>query len=282
VSLRALLREPIVHFLALGTALFVLSGWRDIVGARTQSILVSAGQSRSLAAMFERTWMRPPTAEELQGLVRDHLREEVAYREALVMGLDRDDTIIRRRLRQKLEFLSDELSQPEPTEAELRAYHAAHPDAFREEPRASFQQVFLDPDRHDGELARDVERLLMRLRSSADALAWRSAGDATLLEPEFRDARISEVADGFGRDFAERLANVEPGVWSGPIPSAYGVHLVLVRERTAGSVATFEGVREAVRREWENARRIAATDALYDRLLERYEVTIESIPAGAR
>jgi hypothetical protein len=275
-----LAREPLVHFLLLGAALFALSGLVGGAGGGKPRIVVSAGQIESLAATFQRTWMRPPTAEELEGLVRDYVREEVAYREALALGLDRDDTVIRRRMRQKLEFLTEEVAQAEPGEAELRAYLARHADAFREEDRFTFDQVFLDPDRHGAELARDVERLLAELRRGRGA-DLRRLSDSTLLETRFENASLSEVASAFGSDFAARLETLPERVWQGPLSSGYGLHLVRVETRTTGDVPPFDRVRESVRREWENEQRLARTDALYRKLLEGYTVTIEAPPAAA-
>ena len=189
------MREPLVQFLLLGAALFALSGL--IAGRRLgkERIVVSRGQIESLAAMFERTWMRPPTVDELDGLVRDHLREEVAYREARAMGLERDDTVIRRRLRQKLEFLSEQVMEVEPTDAELAAYLAAHPEAFRQEGSVSFVQVFLDPERR-GERPRGRRRRGSWATCGEPVRPPTRAplGDPTLLEPEMTTATPSEIA----------------------------------------------------------------------------------------
>jgi parvulin-like peptidyl-prolyl cis-trans isomerase-like protein len=273
-ALRRWLREPLLHFLVLGAALFALHAW---VGGATddkEKIVVSAGQIDSLAAMFARTWMRAPTAEELAGLVRDYVREEVAYREALAAGLDRDDTIVRRRLRQKLEFIYEEVAQSEPGDAELAAYLALHRQAFRSEDRVTFTQVFVDPGAHGETLDDHAARLLARLRSGAGDPQRLS--DATLLETRFEEATTADIAGTFGSDFVARLRAQAPGRWQGPLSSGYGLHLVKVDKWTPGAVPPLSSVREAVLREWQNEHRRAALDELYARLLDRYAVTVET------
>ena len=280
VRLSRLAREPLVHFLLLGAALFAVSGVIGRSGAGKQKIVVSAGQVESLAAAFQRTWMRPPTVEELQGLVREYVREEVAYREALALGLDRDDTVIRRRMRQKLEFLAEDVTQTEPGEAELRAYLERHRDTFREEDRFTFDQVFLDPGRRGEAIGRDTERLLTELRQSGGADLSRLS-DSILLETRFENASLSEIANAFGADFAARLEELPTGSWQGPLPSGYGLHLVRVGARSEGLVPPLERVREDVLREWQNEHRLAQTEELYRKLFENYTVTVEAPPAAA-
>ncbi len=170
--LKLLVREPLVHFLVLGAALFLLDAWlRPMsVPAGRGEIVVGDARVRNLASNFARTWQRPPTKEELDGLVESYVREEVMVREALALGLDRDDAIIRRRLQQKVEFVSEEASAlAMPTDDELRAYLAAHADTFRTEPRASFAQVYLDPSKHGAVLEAEAKRLLDTLNRPGGA-----------------------------------------------------------------------------------------------------------------
>jgi hypothetical protein len=275
--MKRLIREPLVHFLLLGAGLFLAY---DFVGMRTDgepgTIVVTQGRIENLAATFARTWQRPPTEEELGGLIQDYVREEVAARQALAMGLDRDDTIIRRRLRQKLEFISEDLaSQAEPTDDELRAYLNAHPDAFGVERRLSFSQVYLNLEAHRESLADDAARLLAELnRDGAAVDAW-ALGDATLLEHTFENVPAREVVKQFGDKFAAKLDELPVGRWQGPVESGYGAHLVLVRERTEGRLPSLDDVRDAVRREWANARRLEANEKFYQSLVKRYTVTID-------
>ena len=279
------LEEPLVHFLVLGGLIFAGYGLLD--GNRATApgrIVVSQGQLASMREAFARTWQRPPTAEEWEGLIRDRVREEVYCREAMALGLDKDDTVIRRRLRQKMEFVSEDIAAPvPPTDAELGAYLSAHADSFRVEERFTFTQVFLNPEKHGDRLARDTAQLLARLNEAASAADASMLGDSFLLERRFVAVPASEVAKQFGAPFAAKLGRISPGRWQGPVESGYGLHLVWVSERTEGGVPALADVRDAVRREWDSARRREANEEFYAKRLERYTVTIEGLePAEAR
>ncbi len=270
-----ILREPLLHFLLLGAAIFGgYSLLSDTRATRPGNIVVTEGRIEALVAAFTRTWQRPPTASEREGLIRDYIREEVYVREAIALGLDRDDIVIRRRLRQKLEFVSEDLAaQAEPTDGQLRAYLSAHPDAFRVEPRYTFRQVFLNPQRRGGQLPHDATRLLARLRQ-ADADPD-SLGDSSLLDHTFQALPASLVAEQFGDQFAAALGGLPTGEWRGPVVSTYGAHLVLVGDRADGRVPALEDVRDVVRRDWANAQRTEASEKYYQALLRRYAVTVE-------
>jgi len=276
VRLKALLREPLVHFLAIGACLFFYFEWRGGgSGPDSRRIVVGAGQVQHLAAGFTRTWQRPPSEAELKGLIDEFVREELAYREAVSMGLDRDDTIIRRRLRQKLEFLAeDAAAAATPNEAELQAWLKAHPEAFRLEPQLALRQLYLDPERHGQTTRREAERLLERLRAAGPDAAIEGLGDSLMLPQEVELAPRREIARLFGQDFADRVQALEPGRWQGPIESGYGLHLVLVRQRVDGRLPPLEEVRPLVERELLSERRKQVIDQMYEKLLARYEVTL--------
>jgi PPIC-type PPIASE domain len=270
-----LLKEPLLHFLLLGAAIF--GTYRLLSDARaTQpgSIVLTQGRIEALVAAFTRTWQRPPTASEREGLIRDYIREEIYVREAIALGLDQDDMVIRRRLRQKLEFVSEDLTAPaEPTDGQLSAYLAAHPDAFRVEPRYTFRQVFLDPRRRGDQLAHDAARLLARVRQAG--IDPDTLGDTSLLDRRFEALPASLAAEQFGDQFAAALGELPIGQWRGPVASTYGAHLVLVDHRTDGRVPALEEMRDVVRRDWANAQRTEASEKYYQALLRRYTVTVE-------
>jgi hypothetical protein len=275
---KRLLKEPLVHFLLLGGVIFMAySGMSQPGGDEPGKIIITQGQIESLVTGFARTWQRPPSPEELASLIRDRVQEEVYYREALALGLDKDDTIIRRRLRQKMEFVSEDLAaQAEPTDTDLNAYLQAHANNFRVEPRFTLRQVYLNPKKHGENLARDAAQLLAQL-NQADAKADVSAmGDSFLLDNHFEAVPASEVAKQFGAEFAAKLAGISPGQWQGPVESGFGVHLVFVSQRTEAGAPALADVRDAVRREWDNARRLEANEKFYQELLKRYTVTIEN------
>jgi hypothetical protein len=229
-----------------------------------------------MAEGFTRTWRRPPTREEMEGLIRDRVQEEVYCREAMALGLDKDDTIIRRRLRQKIEFVTDDVATlAEPTDDELGAYLKAHAETFRLQRQFTFSQVYLNPEQHGENLTRDTEQLLAQLQDAGDKVDVSAMGDSFLLEHKFQSLPTSEVVKQFGEKFAAKLGELSPRQWQGPVESGYGVHLVWISERTEGRLPALAEVRDAVRREWANARRLEANEKFYQELLKHYTVTIE-------
>jgi hypothetical protein len=271
-------REPLVHFLAIGAALFLFFAWRG-GGAASDRIVVTPGRIEHLVAGFTRTWQRPPSAAELGGLVEDFVRDEVATREATAMGLDADDTIIRRRLRQKLEFLvEDAAAAATPTEEELARFLAEHEERFRKEQQISLRQVYVSRDRRGDATAADAGRLLEELRALGPSAPIEEKGDPLMVPRELELATRSDVARLFGDDFAAAVFALEPGVWSGPVESGYGPHLVLVTEVQNGALPPLEAVRPQVERDLLDARRRQQLDAMYAELLEKYEVVVENVP----
>jgi hypothetical protein len=278
-------KEPLLHFLFLGAILFVAYSMMQTPGRGDEpgEIVVTQGQIEHLAASFARTWQRPPSGEELAGLVRDRIREEVYYREAMAMGLDKDDTVIRRRLRQKMEFISDDIAaRTEPTDEQLNTYLQTHADMFRVEPRFTFGQVYLNPEKRGEDLDRDMMKLLSLLNQPDNNTDLATLGDSLMLEQQFVALPASEVAKRFGEHFAAQLGELIPGAWQGPVESGYGVHLVLVSERSEGQLPMLADVRDSVRREWDNAMRLEANEKFYQELLKRYTVTIEGLDLAAQ
>ena len=266
------LREPLVHFLLIGAALFAAFSF---LGKRTgntpSQIVITPGRIEHLAATYNRVHGRPPMPEELAGLIREYIREEVYYREALALGLDKDDPVIRNRLRLKMEFVSDDIAaQTEPTDAQLQAYLQAHPDAFRIEPRLTFRQIFFEAAHAPAAAA-----LLPQLNKAGADANLAGLGDPFLLEGKFTAVPADEIAKQFGDKFAAQLIVLPTGQWLGPIESGYGEHLVFIADRTTGRLPALAEVRDVVRREWLNARRTEATEKFYQALLKRYKVTIE-------
>jgi hypothetical protein len=260
-----------VHFLVGGALLFALFGEVAGPGAdRSERIVVSQDQVAMLVQSFERTWMRPPGEAELRGLIDDFVTEEVLYREALALGLDRDDLIVRRRMRQKMEFLNDGLSEREPDDAELRAYLEANAERFAVEPRFSFEQVFVSAER-PGSPDERAARLLARLADGEDPAGL---ADPTLLPRSLTQATPREVAAAFGASFAQALAEAPEGRWSGPVASSFGLHLVRVGAREPGRAPALEEVRGAVAREWAASERTQERERFYDELRARYEVEV--------
>jgi len=279
--LKSLIKEPLLHFLAAGAALFLYFHWSG-AGSGTASgrIVLTAGQIGHLSSGFAQTWRRPPTDTELKSLIDDWVREEIAVREAMAMGLDRDDTIIRRRLRQKLEFLAEDVTtSAPPTERELQAWLEAHADSYRSEPQVAFRQVYVSRERRGTRTEADARAILARLTAAGPGAKIDNLGDPITLPQENDLAPHSDIARTFGQDFAARIETIAPGKWTGPVESGYGLHLVLVRGRDKESLPDLAAVRPDVERDFLEERRKRHLAAMYQRLLEKHSVVIER-PAG--
>jgi hypothetical protein len=277
-----LLREPLLHFLVLGAALFGLFSVVNKKDAEAPAkVVISESRVATLSDRFARTWRRPPTEQELRGLIEDDIRDEIFYREGRAAGLDRDDFVIRRRVRQKMEFLAEDMAAAEPSEEQLAAYLASNPDRFRTEDRLTFRHVFLSATRRGGALERDAKQITATLVHTNATAEAAPVGDPFLLGETFRQMPQSDVVRTFGEGFAKQLAAVDPGRWQGPISSSFGAHFIFIDERSTGSLPPLDAVREAVQREWSNARRIEAEDKLYRTLRDRYQIVVEKPPKAA-
>jgi hypothetical protein len=277
IILRKLIREPLFHFLLLGAMIFLMAGQvrSGRVGSR-EKILVTQSGIESIVVGFSRTWMRPPTQEELQGLVDDYVREEVLYREAKAMGLDQDDVIVRRRMRQKFEFLAEDLAARTgpPTDQELEAYLRQHADKYSEEASFSFEHVFFSREKRGASADVEATAMLARL-SGKDAIDIEKLGDAFLLPSRFEKTSAGETARLFGEKFAKELNKTQLGTWAGPIESSYGLHLVRVNARIPGVATPLANVRESVLRDLLSDRRKQELDTQYEKLRARYTVVVE-------
>jgi hypothetical protein len=275
-KLAAFCREPLVHFLVIGTGLFLF--WYtvgDRVSPQPNRIAISPAHVERLAQVFAKTRLRPPSPEELAGLVEQEIEEEVLYREALAMGLDQGDLIIRRRLCQKMDFLADDLSAVQnPNDEQLQAFLSRHASKFGGEPLTSFAQVFVNRAQRGQAAAAEAQRLLALLDGTAPP-DWHEVGDPLPLPQEYAAVPEVEVARLFGRDFPKELARLPVGRWAGPVMSGYGLHLVLVRERTAGQPLALREVRDAVVREWQAERQQEMKEDLRRQLRAKYAVTVE-------
>lgn len=274
------IREPLLHFLLIGSGLFLLFNvLNDGAVENPNRIVISQGQVELLAASFARTWERPATHEEMQNLVDDYLRDEVYYREALALGLDEGDNVIRRRLRQKLGFiLEDTAALLDPSDAELTAYMIEHAEQFRFQPQLSFRQVYLSTDTRS-DIEADARAVLAALRAGEDP---QLLGDQIMLSDEYVLASQEDVERRFGGDFAHQLLALAPGDWVGPLSSGYGAHLVLITELRPGRMPELDEVMADVKGEWLLARTEQLKQDTFRELLKNYEVVMQATltPSG--
>ena len=270
------LREPLFHFIVLGALIFAVYGQMAGKGSSKKEIFISQGQQENLANTFFRTWQRPPSAEEFKGLLDDYVRQEIAYRESQNMGLDKDDIIVRRRMRQKLELLAEDVaSLAVPSDEQLEAFLTEHVEDYELEPVISLRQVYFSPDRRGQAAEADALAALEQLQGAAFEVDPEELGDPLPLPYALDGLRQGEIGRRFGEQFVEGLQDLETGQWSGPIQSGFGLHLVFLDERIDGRTPSLDEVRAAVQRDWFNQRRRESVDGLYERLAENYTIEIE-------
>ncbi|QFI69067.1 peptidyl-prolyl cis-trans isomerase [Sinorhizobium alkalisoli] len=270
-----LLKEPLVHFAIAGAALFVAHAWLNSeAGADRPEIRLDDGHLRWITETWTGQWGRAPSEEELRGLVAELVKEELLANEARALGLDQDDTIIRRRLAQKVAFLIEDTARlAEPTEDDLRQFYDAHPDRFRQEARVSFVHVFFSGSKRQ-DAAADARRVL----AASDGLgetAIIEQGDQWLAEARLEDDTQSDIAAQFGPEFSQEVVALKAGEWSGPIESAFGQHLVHVSEIAPPAIRPFAEVKSEVLAQWQDEERRRYQERYFAELLEKYEIVAE-------
>ncbi len=277
--LKALAREPLIHFLLIGGGIYGLYGISSsgVDYADERTIAISAGDLEALSGRWSQLWNRPPTEAELAGLVDEHVRRRILHREALAMGLDVGDVVIERRLAQKLERVAEGLITPlEPSVEELRAWYAEHPDHFKRPDRYSFAQIYFSPDERGSAAADDARKTLETIRTlGAAPRDLRDYGDRLMLRPAYQDVSQAEITKLFGPEFARAVVELEPGAFRGPIESGYGVHLVRLDEVVLSPPPAFESVRAQIREVWTAERIDERSERFIRELMDRYEVVIE-------
>lgn len=267
---RSLWRQPLVHFLVAGVAIFALNELRDPPEpAGSHRIVVTVAAVERMAGLWQKTWGRPPSEAELQALVRDYIKEEIYYREALRLGLDVNDTVIRRRLRQKMEFLTNSDAETlTPDDASLQAFYEQNAEKYRKSPVYDFEQVYFSNEN----VAR-IARALQALRSGTDS---QSLGDPISLPAAITGADESGIARTFGSAFYAGLQSLEPNAWSGPVTSGFGQHIVRINRKDPARQLTLNEARKTVENDWRAAQRTAALDAAFQQLRAGYEIEIET------
>jgi hypothetical protein len=275
-AMKRLLNEPLLHFLVLGALIFAVYSWLNRSLPRGTSaagtVRITSNEIAWLKETWSRQWQREPTRDELRGLVTDFLKEELLAREARSLGLDQNDTIVRRRLAQKLEFLvQDTSSLAEPTEEDLRRFYKANLGRFQTDARISFTQVFFSREKRTA-AATEAKAALSDLSRGANPA---DLGDRLLVDSEIVDADMQSVAGQFGREFANAVFALKPADWSGPIESGYGLHLVRVSEVTLAKRREFSEVKTQVLELWRQQRQRSDNEKYFAGLLKKYDVAVD-------
>lgn len=262
------MREPLAHFLIAGLAVFLISSLRgEEIDPSSRTITINEEQVGRMAASWQQTWQRPPTPAEIDGLIRDHIKEEVYYREALRLGLDQDDTVIRRRLRAKMEFLATSQIENAPIDPKtLQAWFERNRERYAEGAKFSFDQIYLGLDAKSSSAAS-----MEALRKGAD---WRELGETISLSRSLENASATDIDREFGSGFTAGLSKLPDSQWAGPITSGFGSHLIRIRSRQAGQIPELAKVRQRVENDWRAATLKAREAKAYQTLLDGYTIKI--------
>jgi len=273
-----LLREPLFHFVVLGAVLFgVYAIASDLFSGDTgRRIEIGEAEIGFLAANWERQWRRSPSEQELRALVDSRVREEILYREALAVGLDRNDVVVRRRMVQKMELLSQDLALlADPTDEELRVFFAEHQEDYRVPPRLSFSHIYFNADRRGAATEEDARRILATIRAeNLPPARAQERGDRFMLQHDYALRTPLEVRQLFGNDFSQALFDLAPG-WQGPVGSGYGLHLVHIGNRVESHVPQYAQIRDRLVADYNRMRSTRAKEALYEGLAAEYDVQID-------
>lgn len=270
-----IVREPLLQFLCIALILFTVN--RLVNGPEkhtaSQQITISSGQIEQISQQYRLLAGRAPGEQELRALVDDFIDEEIAYREAIALGLDTDDTIVRRRMRQKLEFLArDQQSYNEPSDEELSIWLTAHATNYHQAERISFHHVLASHDKRGEQAQKDAHSFLQALKTGAK---FETLGDTSMLPSSLSLSTQDDIASLFGDAFAKAVLAVQKEEWSAPIQSAYGYHLVLITERTPARPSTLNGIRETLKADWLTAQKQETRNKYLENLRQNYTVNVE-------
>ena len=279
-GIRRWAREPLLHFLVIGAALFVIYHWLNPTAANSDTsrrIELTNDDIRQLEISWTAQWQRPPTPEEMRNLVEDKVRQEILYREGLALGLDRGDTIVKRRLAQKMEFLTDDISAlRDPSLDELKKWYAKNRSQFSLPSRITFRHLYFSPDKRGAQARDAAASALEKLAGkAADAIDLATLADPFMFQDHYGDRTPDQVANVFGTKFAKELFKLRPGAWNGPVESGLGWHLVWVDSITPGRTPGFEEVdMSQIKSQWLSAQRAETKRELFAAIRARYEIVL--------
>lgn len=273
--MKAIFKEPLLHFFLLGVLIYWLSTFSNMMADEGKTIFVSQGKVKQLEMLYKKTWQRSPSQSELENVINEYVLEQAAYLEGVGLGLDKNDIVITRRIRQKLDFIAEESTKrPIVTDQLLNEYLSNHSDMFRQEPIFTFKQAFFDERKQGKQLDENINKSLTLLMANSTADIT-ELSNASFLAPHYQNISQSQIERQLGKSFSKKIMSAQLHTWLGPIRSSYGYHLVYLDEKQQGKLPKLEEVRHLVLREWENEQRQQSVKAYYHQLLKRYPVTID-------
>jgi peptidyl-prolyl cis-trans isomerase C len=282
-NLKSRLREPLLHFLLIGLVVFAIYGYmhRGRGGVESsRQINLTLDDLRTMDMYFESQWHRQPTPQEFQAMVEDRVREEVLYREGMAMGLDKDDTIVKRRMAQKMQFLAEDVAAAhEPSTSELKAWFDKNAKMFALPGRYSFRHLYFSPDKRGQGAHEDAVKALAKIGGQPeDSKLAASSADQFMFQDYYGDRAPEAIAKEFGPQFAVALEKLRPGSWQGPIESGYGWHLVFVDTVIPGRIPAFEEIEPDVKTAWLGEQKALAWHKSYADMRAKYSVYLPGPP----
>jgi peptidyl-prolyl cis-trans isomerase C len=282
-KLTRLLTEPLIQFLLIGACIY---GTYALFSTpeedyRDTTIVVDSNRINAMISQWEKRWNRLPTRKEIDSLIQAYIREDILYRQAVAMGLNQDDPITRRRMAQKLEFLTSDLAlMQQPQTGELEGYFAENQATYQDPDRISFIHVFFNPDKRKDTTLGDAAKILVQLQTAGVPNAETiQVGDRLTLQSNFTSVTELNISRQLGAGFAGAVMGLEPGRWHGPVLSGYGVHLVYVYEFLEAPPTILEDVQSRVLEDWHAQKREEFNADFLESLKHRYQIVIEELPA---
>lgn len=273
--------QPVVQFMGIGLLMFLINTYvlqaDNNGGEQEYEVYLNAGEVKSMQEVWTSKWQRPPTEVEMKGMVNQRVEESILFREAVKIGLDKNDDIIRQRLAQKLEFLSNDLARPDSATAkEVQEYFALNVKNYTTPQNITITQLFVDPKKHGASLEEEINIRLTKLKGlDAASNTIRKYGDQFLLQDYFPDKSQLELGKLFGREFAGNIFELETGKWLGPIASEYGAHLVYISNKNPAVIPELETVKELVIEDLQLEKQEKLNKLYIDGILSRYKVIVE-------
>ena len=269
--IKRILQEPLLHFLVVGALLFFYLSSTDT--ETKPQVTISQGKIKQLTAQFTKTRQRTPSDDELKALIKNQIREDLAFEHGIKMGLVENDSIIKRRIQQKIEFmLNDSIASLEPSRKDLEAYLTSHKERYTIAPIYSFKHIYINPQKHD-----DIDTFIEELQNQDLNKNYKNLGDSIILEGRYTHISTAQIARLFGSKFANSLDTISLNRWQGTIESGYGMHLVFIENKIPKHLAKLEEVEAQLRRDFRVDAQKKALNAFYDELKKEYIVNVEEM-----
>lgn len=271
------MKEPLLHFLLIGLLLYGITVFIKSKTDASYKIVIDEATVNKLVTRFALQTGAAPDRQQLESLINTEIREEIQYREAMHLGLDKDDEIIRRRLSQKIEFLQSDLSViPEPAEEDLKNFYQQHPELFRDSTTVSFTHIYLNGDQQAPQQIQARAEGILKMLEQKKLTRAPEAGDRFPLQYDYHDIDPLESSQQFGASpMTDTLFKVPVQQWIGPVKSGYGWHLIYVQQRKSGTVRPFEDIQDNVREGYISFARKQQNEELWKKMKAKYVIDLD-------